>query len=72
MTHRDQQVVADLMAPLLGWGTETRAREVADYRARVDAERASQVRFDDDSAQEVRTAAPEVRPFLSAVAKDSS
>ena len=61
-----------IMAPLLGWGTETRAREVADYRARVDAERASQVRFDDDSAQEVRTAAPEVRAFLSAVAKDSS
>ena len=62
-------VVADLMAPLLGWDAETRSREVADYVARVDAERASQVRFDDDSAQEVRTAAPEVRPFLADVAR---
>jgi len=69
---RCADVVADLMAPLLDWDTETRAREVADYGARVDAERASQVRFDDDSAQEVRTAAPEVRPFLSAVAKGSA
>ena len=69
---RCADAVADLMAPLLGWDAETRAREVAEYRRRVDAERASQVRFDDDSAQEVRTAAPEVRPFLSAVAKDSS
>jgi len=68
---RCADVVADLMAPLLGWDAETRAREVADYGARVDAERASQVRFDDDSAQEVRTAAPEVRPFLSTVAKGS-
>ena len=50
---------------------QRRAREVADYGARVEAERASQVRFDDDSAQEVRTAAPEVRPFLSTVAKGS-
>ena len=68
---RCADVVADLMAPLLDWDAETRAREVADYGARVDAERASQVRFDDDSAQEVRTAAPEVRPFLSTVAKGS-
>jgi glycerol-3-phosphate dehydrogenase len=32
--------------------------------ARVDAERASQARFDDEAADAVRTAAPEARAFL--------
>jgi glycerol-3-phosphate dehydrogenase len=58
--------VADIMAPILGWDEETVRREVADYIARVEAERESQNHFDDDSADRVRTAAPETRQFLSA------
>ena len=57
-------VVADVVGDILGWDAATRAREVENYVARVDAERASQARFDDEAADAVRTAAPEVRVFL--------
>jgi glycerol-3-phosphate dehydrogenase len=56
--------VAALMGAVLGWPDELRDREVAQYTARVDAERASQSRFDDLAADAVRAAAPEVRPQL--------
>jgi glycerol-3-phosphate dehydrogenase len=65
--HRGVQcaeVVADVMAAILGWDGERRAREVAAYSARVTAERASQDRLDDEAADAVRTAAPEVRARL--------
>jgi glycerol-3-phosphate dehydrogenase len=65
-------VAADVMAAILGWDASTRATEVADYIARVDAERASQARLDDQAADEVRTAAPEARAFLSAQSIDVS
>ncbi|MDQ0376041.1 glycerol-3-phosphate dehydrogenase [Amycolatopsis thermophila] len=51
-------VVADLMAPLLGWSASRRDREVAHYRARVDAERAAQEAPDDATANESRLAVP--------------
>ena len=57
-------LIADLMAQILGWDTATRAREVSAYVARVEAERDSQLRLDDEAADEVRTAAPEVRAYL--------
>ncbi|GAB84510.1 glycerol-3-phosphate dehydrogenase [Gordonia rubripertincta] len=53
--------VADLLAPLLGWTTEKRDFEVANYIARVEAEVASQQQPDDDSADALRAAAPEAR-----------
>jgi glycerol-3-phosphate dehydrogenase len=56
--------VADVMAAILGWDAQTRAGEVDNYVARVEAERASQDRVDDQAADEVRTAAPEARSFL--------
>jgi glycerol-3-phosphate dehydrogenase len=56
--------VAALMGAVLGWSDEVRTREVVQYTARVDAERASQSRFDDLAADAVRVAAPEVRPEL--------
>jgi glycerol-3-phosphate dehydrogenase len=43
--------VADLMADLLGWTGEARKREVDRYLARVAAERESQTKPDDDSAE---------------------
>jgi glycerol-3-phosphate dehydrogenase len=58
------EVVADLIAELLGWDGATRATEVGSYVARVQAERDSQFRTDDAAADAVRTAAPEVRQFL--------
>jgi glycerol-3-phosphate dehydrogenase len=56
--------VAAIIGEILGWSDEVREREVAQYIARVDAERASQARIDDLAADAVRVAAPEVRPQL--------
>ncbi len=51
---------ARLMAPVLGWTEQQIQREVAFYLRRVEAERASQDQPDDESADKVRLAAPEV------------
>ncbi len=53
--------VADLVAPILGWGPEDVEREVGHYRLRVAAERESQHQPDDLSADSARLGAPEVR-----------
>ncbi|WP_241385992.1 glycerol-3-phosphate dehydrogenase [Rhodococcus sp. CH91] len=53
--------VARLVAPVLGWDDATVDREVATYRARVEAEILSQSRPDDESADALRAAAPEAR-----------
>ncbi|WP_027930010.1 glycerol-3-phosphate dehydrogenase [Amycolatopsis thermoflava] len=50
--------VADLIAPELGWTAERRDREVAHYRARVEAERTAQEAPDDATANERRLAVP--------------
>jgi glycerol-3-phosphate dehydrogenase len=50
--------VADLMADLLGWTDEAKKREIDRYLARVAAERASQTKPDDDSAEAARLEAP--------------
>ncbi|RPI22075.1 MAG: FAD-dependent oxidoreductase, partial [Actinobacteria bacterium] len=54
-------VVADLMAPVLGWDPATVARELEHYRARVAAERDSQEMPDDRTADAARMGAPDVR-----------
>jgi glycerol-3-phosphate dehydrogenase len=56
--------VAQDMGEALGWTVAERAEEVAQYVARVEAERVSQSRFDDEAADAVRTAAPEARAQL--------
>ena len=56
--------VAELVGEILGWDAEAKAREIENYVARVDAERASQAKADDADADAVRSAAPEVRPNL--------
>jgi glycerol-3-phosphate dehydrogenase len=56
--------VAALIGDVLGWHPEQQRAEVEQYVARVQAERASQSRFDDEAADAVRTAAPEVRSHL--------
>jgi glycerol-3-phosphate dehydrogenase len=53
--------VADLVAPVLGWGPPDIEREVVHYRARVVAERESQHQPDDLSADAARLGAPDVR-----------
>jgi glycerol-3-phosphate dehydrogenase len=50
--------VADLIADLLGWTDEDSKREVDRYLARVAAERESQTRPDDDSAEAARLESP--------------
>jgi glycerol-3-phosphate dehydrogenase len=56
--------VAAMMGDILGWDAPTRETEVASYVARVEAERESQSHYDDAAADRVRTAAPEVRSYL--------
>lgn len=58
------ETVAALMAPVLGWDEATAAAEAANYIARVEAERLSQTREDDDSADALRAAAPDARTAL--------
>ncbi len=53
--------VAELVAPVLGWGPADIAREVEHYHARVAAERESQHQPDDLSADAARLGAPDVR-----------
>lgn len=53
--------VAQLVAPVLGWTSEDAAREVADYEARVAAEKASQGEPDDRTADAARLDAPDFR-----------
>ncbi len=60
--------VADLVGEVLGWSTETRAREVELYRARVTAEQESQTEQNDEGADARRLAAPEARSGLVDVA----
>lgn len=54
---------AELMGAVLGWDAATRSREVEHYRARVEAERQSQLMPDDAAADAVRLGAPDVRGF---------
>ncbi len=60
------EVIATMMGEILGWDEATLETEVGSYVARVDAERESQSHYDDAAADKVRTAAPEVRTYLSA------
>src|SRR4051812_26058266 len=54
---------ARLVAGVLGWSEEQFEREVRHYLARVEAERASQVQPDDESADAARVGAPEIVPL---------
>jgi glycerol-3-phosphate dehydrogenase len=53
---------ADLMAPVLGWTEEQKAKEVEHYQGRVAAERESQTMPDDATADSARMGAPDVVP----------
>ncbi|WP_433506578.1 glycerol-3-phosphate dehydrogenase/oxidase [Pseudonocardia halophobica] len=56
------QEAADLMAPVLDWTEEQKAKEVEHYRGRVAAERESQTMPDDATADSARMGAPDVVP----------
>ena len=53
-------VAASLMARVLGWDSEREEREVRTYLRRVEAERASQLQPDDESADRIRLEAPDI------------
>jgi glycerol-3-phosphate dehydrogenase len=53
--------VAELVAPIVGWGPADIEREIDHYRKRVAAERDSQHQPDDLSADAARLGAPDVR-----------
>ena len=48
------------MARVLGWDTDREEREVQTYLKRVEAERASQLQPDDESADRIRLEAPDI------------
>jgi glycerol-3-phosphate dehydrogenase len=52
---------ASLMSSLLGWDHDRRSREIDHYLARVEAERESQRKPDDRTADAARLGAPDVR-----------
>ena len=56
--------VAGLVGEVLGWSAETVKREIEVYNARVQAERDSQLQTSDESADALRSAAPEARGGL--------
>ncbi|MFR9801974.1 glycerol-3-phosphate dehydrogenase/oxidase [Pseudonocardia sp. RS010] len=56
------QEAAELIAPVLGWTEEQKAKEVEHYRGRVAAERESQTMPDDATADSARMGAPDVVP----------
>ncbi|HST49701.1 glycerol-3-phosphate dehydrogenase/oxidase [Jatrophihabitans sp.] len=56
-------VVAELMAPYLGWDAAHVATEVEHYLARVAAERESQEQPDDATADAARLGAPDIVPL---------
>jgi glycerol-3-phosphate dehydrogenase len=49
------------VASTLGWDDDSVEREITHYRARVEAERDSQVQPDDRTADAARMGAPDVR-----------
>jgi len=53
--------VARMMAEVHGWDEATTAREITHYEARVAAERDSQAKPDDRTADAARVGAPDVR-----------
>jgi glycerol-3-phosphate dehydrogenase len=53
-------MVADLMADVLGWDEEQREREIELYLIRVAAERDSQTKPDDETAETARLGAPDI------------
>jgi len=60
---RAAQSAAELMAGVLGWDEAQTEKEITAYRARVDAELRSQHEPDDETADAVRLAAPEIVPL---------
>ncbi|HEX2821333.1 MAG TPA: glycerol-3-phosphate dehydrogenase/oxidase [Streptosporangiaceae bacterium] len=55
--------VADLMAGPLGWDEEQKQREIKHYLLRVEAERDSQTKPDDTTAEAARLGAPDIVPL---------
>jgi len=53
--------IAEVIAPVLGWDAAHVEREVTHYRLRVEAERESQEKVDDRTADAARLGAPDVR-----------
>ncbi|MGO4384313.1 glycerol-3-phosphate dehydrogenase/oxidase [Specibacter sp. RAF43] len=57
-------VAAALMGDVLGWSETQKENEVANYLARVEAERLSQQQPDDESADAARLGAPGIVPLI--------
>jgi glycerol-3-phosphate dehydrogenase len=61
---RAAESAARLLAGPMGWSREEMDREIEHYRARVEAERQSQLQDDDLTADAVRLGAPDIAPTV--------
>jgi glycerol-3-phosphate dehydrogenase len=57
------EAVARIMAPLLGWDDERRAREVEDYKRQISLEKAAELAPDDESATRLLSETPPLLPI---------
>lgn len=55
--------ICDIIAPLLGWDDQTRAREIESYRVRVEGEAAAEQERSDAAASAVRAGAADLVPM---------
>ncbi|WP_339621106.1 glycerol-3-phosphate dehydrogenase/oxidase [uncultured Salinibacterium sp.] len=63
--------VAEIAAKLLGWDEQTTAHEVAVYTQMAEAVAAAALTRDDESASDVREAAPQIVPLVTPAALES-
>ena len=63
--------VAEIAAKLLGWDEQTAAHEVAVYTQMAEAVAAAALTRDDESASDVREAAPQIVPLVTPAALES-
>jgi glycerol-3-phosphate dehydrogenase len=62
--------IAEIAAAHLGWDEKTTAREIAVYRQAADAIAAAALTRDDESASDVREAAPQIVPLATPTAEE--
>ncbi|MBH0009889.1 glycerol-3-phosphate dehydrogenase/oxidase [Salinibacterium sp. SWN1162] len=63
--------VAEIAATLLGWDEQTTAHEVATYSQMAEAVAAAALTRDDESASDVREAAPQIVPLVTPAAPEA-
>ncbi|WPF68536.1 glycerol-3-phosphate dehydrogenase/oxidase [Corynebacterium sp. 21KM1197] len=64
------EAVADLIAPVLGWDEDTKAKEIATFRERIEAELAAEKALTDEDANTIVTEAADSRQAIDTSVED--